>query len=376
MSRVLIIVVLLFLCLSAVGAVWSMTDLVQQAEREFGAADPNLSFFQKISYSARLVWNWAKVTQSLDIEGKERPFEIRQGETASMIAKRLAQEGFISDAGLFEIYLLYAGLDTRLQAGQYMLSASSNMIEIAHMLQDATPLEVSFVILPGWRLEEIAATLPTSGLAISEDEFLRLSRNPKLINLPAGSFDWTELQSLEGFMLPDIYQVRRDITAQELIRVILANFNAKVTLDMRLSFEKQGLDLKQAVTLASIVQREAVVESEQPMIAGVFINRLNAGMLLQSDPTVQYALGYNQDKQTWWTNPLSADQLQVNSPFNTYLYPGLPPGPICNPSLEALEAVANPQLDPQYYYFRASCDGSGLHKFAVTYDEHLANACQ
>lgn len=376
MSRVLIIVALLLLCLSATGVVWATTNLVQQAEREFGSADPNLPFFQKISYSARLMWNWVEVTQSLDAEGKQRPFEIRQGETASMIAERLAREGFISDAGLFQVYLLYAGLDTRLQAGQYMLSASSNMIEIAHALQDATPLEVPFVILPGWRLEEIAATLPTSGLAISEDEFLRLAQNPELVNLPTGSFDWSELQSLEGFMLPDIYHVRRDITAQELIRVILANFNAKVTLDMQLNFEKQGLNLKQAVTLASIVQREAVVESEQPIIAGVFINRLNSGMLLQSDPTVQYALGYNQDKQTWWTNPLSANQLQTNSPFNTYLYPGLPPGPICNPSLEALKAVANPQIEPRYYYFRASCDGSGRHKFAVTYDEHLANACQ
>ncbi|MEJ5202863.1 MAG: endolytic transglycosylase MltG, partial [Anaerolineales bacterium] len=281
-----------------------------------------------------------------------------------------------ADARLFEIYLLYAGLDTRLQAGDYKLSASSNMIEIAHALQDATPLEVPFVILSGWRLEEIATTLPTSGLSVSADEFLRLSGNPDLLSLPAGLTDWSGLVSLEGFLLPDVYQVRRDITAEALLELILSNFDAKVTPEMRLAFEKQGLTLKQAVTLASIVQREAVVVEEQPVIAAVFLNRLNAGMLLQSDPTVQYALGYNRDKETWWTNPLSAEQLQVQSPYNTYLYPGLPPGPICNPSLSALQAVANPQNDSRYYYFRASCDGSGRHSFASTYEEHLANACQ
>jgi UPF0755 protein len=106
----------------------------------------------------------------------------------------------------------------------------------------------------------------------------------------------------------------------------------------------------------------------------VFYNRLKAGANLASDPTVQYALGYNQDQATWWTNPLSQQDLQVDSPYNTYLYPSLPPGPISNPGLAALEAVAFP-ADTPYFYFRAACDNSGRHVFAKTYDEHLANAC-
>jgi len=110
------------------------------------------------------------------------------------------------------------------------------------------------------------------------------------------------------------------------------------------------------------------------MIASVFYNRLRASMKLDSDPTVQYALGYNDEKGTWWTNPLSLDDLKANSPFNTYLYPGLPPGPIANPSLEALKAVVFPAESP-YFYFRAACDNSGTHVFSVSFEEHVNNAC-
>jgi UPF0755 protein len=130
----------------------------------------------------------------------------------------------------------------------------------------------------------------------------------------------------------------------------------------------------QAVTLASIVQREAVVADERPQIASVFLNRLHAGMKLDTDPTVQYALGFNPIQGTWWTNPLNATDLQVDSPYNTYIYTGLPPGPIANPSLSALRAVAFPAETP-YYFFRARCDDSGLHDFAVTFEEHLQNGC-
>jgi UPF0755 protein len=116
-----------------------------------------------------------------------------------------------------------------------------------------------------------------------------------------------------------------------------------------------------------------VVEDEMPLIASVFYNRLAVGWKLESDPTVQYALGYNEAQGTWWTNPLSAADLQVDSPY-TYVYSGLPPGPIANPGLAALKAVAFPAQTP-YYYFRAACDGSGRHLFAETFDEHLGNAC-
>jgi UPF0755 protein len=137
---------------------------------------------------------------------------------------------------------------------------------------------------------------------------------------------------------------------------------------------EQGLSPYEGLILASIVEREAVVDEEKPMIASVFLNRMAIGMRLDSDPTVQYAAGYNEVQATWWSNPISWEQLQIDSPFNTYIYLGLPPAPICTPSLKAIEAVAYPEENP-YYYFRAACDGSGKHLFAVTYEEHLLNEC-
>jgi UPF0755 protein len=126
--------------------------------------------------------------------------------------------------------------------------------------------------------------------------------------------------------------------------------------------------------LASIIQKEDVMDEEQPLIASVFLNRLGAGMKLESDATTQYALGYNNTQKTWWTNPLSGDDLLIQSPYNTYVANGLPPGPICNPSISALRAVAYP-AKTKYMYFRAKCDGSGYHNFSTTFEQHAANAC-
>jgi UPF0755 protein len=205
---------------------------------------------------------------------------------------------------------------------------------------------------------------------ITPDEFLAAARSapPDLDFLPASV-------STEGFLYPDIYILPRRITAEQLVGEFIRNFSLHLSIDLREGFNRRGLDVYQAVTLASIVQREAVIADERAHIASVFLNRLNAGMKLDTDPTVQYALGYNTTQNTWWTNPLSAADLQFNSPYNTYLYAGLPPGPIANPSLSALRAVAFPAETP-YYFFRARCDGSGLHDFAVTFEEHLQNGCQ
>lgn len=238
-------------------------------------------------------------------------------------------------------------------------------------MQDATPSEVTFQILPGWRLDEIAAALPTSGLQFSPASFLKAARRPDASILPAG---FPNLKSLEGFMLPGEYQLKRDIPLEAFLVTVLQQFDEQVLQDMRDAYKQHGLNLTEAVALASMVQREAMVEDEQPIIASVFYNRLAGGMRLESDPTVQFALGYNKKQASWWTNPLSSDDLQIDSPYNTYLNGGLPPGPICNPGISALRAVAYPAETP-YYYFRARCDGSGKHSFAKTYQEHLQNAC-
>jgi peptidoglycan lytic transglycosylase G len=136
----------------------------------------------------------------------------------------------------------------------------------------------------------------------------------------------------------------------------------------------RGLTVYQAVTLASIVQREAILEEEMPLIASVFYNRMAQGWRLESDPTVQYAVGYQSDRGGWWPSPLLDSDFSMDSLYNTYIYYGLPPGPISNPGLSALKAVADP-ADTSYLFFRAACDGSGRHNFAETYTQHLSNAC-
>jgi UPF0755 protein len=180
--------------------------------------------------------------------------------------------------------------------------------------------------------------------------------------------------SLEGYLSPGSYKLHRNVSVEQMLGAFLDQFTTQLTPDLLEGFETQGLNLHQAVILASIVERESVDDNEMPMIASVFFNRLAAGMRLDTDPTVQYALGYNEYQNTWWTNPLSLDDLEVDSFYNTYRYSGLPPGPIAAPSLAALQAVAYPALTP-YYYFRAACDDSGGHVFAKSFEEHVGNAC-
>jgi UPF0755 protein len=231
-------------------------------------------------------------------------------------------------------------------------------------------LQAILTVLEGWRLEEIAAALPTSGLSISETDFWDAAHTSAIGFSFVG--DIPDPPSLEGFLFPDTYYLDPNATAIDATREMLANFDEQVTYELRAGFASQGLSLFEAVTMASIVEREAVVSDEKATIASVFLNRLAQNMSLDADPTVQYALGQQADG--WWKAPLSFDDLEVESPYNTYRYPGLPPGPIANPGLSSLEAVAFPD-QTTFLYFRALCDGSGRHAFARSFEEHVANAC-
>ena len=369
MSRRLItfLIVLTLLCLLAVGILVGIPALAAQ---RYGPVSATLGPLDQLDFSARLLWYDNQLIHPLDPNGREQSFTIEPGESIPSIGVRLEEVGLIRSAAAFRTYLVYTGLDTGIQAGDFQLSPALSIVDIAHKLQDATPEQVSFTILPGWRMEEIAASLSTSGLNITPDEFLTVARSaPHGIDfLPASV-------STEGFLYPDMYILSRDTTADALLMEFLRNFSLHMTIDLREGIDRQGLSIYEAVTLASIVQREAVVVDERAQIASVFFNRLQVGMKLDTDPTVQYALGYNTSQGTWWTNPLSTADLQIESPYNTYIYTGFPPGPISNPSLSALRAVAFPAETP-YYYFRARCDGSGLHVFSVTFEEHLQNGCQ
>jgi len=336
----------------------------------YGPPSERLSFLQVIQYSTKLVWDDGSLTKPLDPNASQQSFTVQQGESVESIADRLQQGGFIGDAGMFRDYLIYSGLDTSIQAGVYDdLSPAMSIVDIAQKMQNATSTQVTFVILSGWRMEEIAASLPTSGLNITPDAFLAAAKKPR------PGFDFlSDAGSMEGFLYPDSYILPRVTTADELVEVFVRNFDLHLTSDLRDGFGRQGLSIYQAVTLASIVQREAVREDEAPMIASVYLNRIKISMRLEADPTVQYALGYNTSRQVWWTNPLSVDDLKINSPYNTYIIDGLPPTPVSNPGLIALRAVAFP-AESSYYYFSARCDDSGYHNFAQTFQEQLQNLC-
>lgn len=370
--RILVVLFLVLLCLTIVGISLAIYQIPAQAEREFGPPSPALSLQQQILYGYRLLSSKDALLTPLDAGAQPRAFTVELGESVTSVAYRLEVERFVASADAFRNFLIYSGLDTGVQAGKYQLSPAMNSLEIARVLQDAVPGEVTFNILPGWRAEEIAAALPTSGLEITPEQFLALVQDPPESLFPAGM---TALDSLEGFLAPGSYTLKRESTAEELLRAFITRFDESVPTDLLDAFHNQGLNLFEAVTLASIVQREAMVTDEQPLIASVFYNRLASGMRLESDPTIQYALGYIESEKTWWKNPLAIDDLDYDSGYNTYVYGGLPPGPISNPGLPALQAVGYP-AQTGYFYFRAQCDGSGRHFFAVTFDEHLNNACR
>lgn len=339
-----------------------------RASRLFGPPAEHLSLSQRIQYSALLISYGDALTAPFNINSPERPFIVDQGEPVNSIADRLRREGLIANADAFRDYLIYTGLDITLQAGKYDLSPAMSIVDIAKEMQDATPKDITFTVLPGWRVEEVAASLPTSGLSISPEKFLTVANNPLKIDFVKG------MRTNEGFLFPDSYILPRETTVHQLIEAFTRNFAQHLTQDLREGFAAQGLDVYQAVTLASIVEREAVKEEEAPLIASVYLNRLKIGMKLDADPTVQYALGYDPIQQTWWKNPLALDDLKINSPYNTYSVPGLPPGPISNPGMIALRAVAFP-ADTPYLFFRAQCNDGGYHIFEETFEEHLENAC-
>jgi len=305
-------------------------------------------------------------------------FEIRAGEDATTVGNNLVAAALINDATLFSNYLRYYGLDRQLEAGVYELAPSMTIPEIAYVLTAGIPAEITVQIIEGWRREQIAEWLDQQpNLPFGSVEFLSATgpgeRPPAELgidsDIPPGS-------ALEGFLFPDTYNLPLDASAEELVMRMLENYSGKVTQQMRTDAAAQGLTMYQVLTVASIVEREARVPDERPSIASVYLNRLAAGMKLEADPTVQYAMGYQPDTGQWWNLALTqADYYAVDSPYNTYLYSGLPPGPIANPGLGSITAVIYP-ADTPFFFFRAACDGSGRHLFAVTFEEHVANACQ
>jgi UPF0755 protein len=303
-------------------------------------------------------------------------FTIEPGESLNAIANRLQSEKLVKDPDLFKRYLQYNGLDASIEAGDFELKQTMTIQQIAKALQEGRIAELNVRIPQGKRLEEIATSV-ASQVPISSTEFLKLAQDAGqwkaqfdfLNDLPAGA-------TLEGYIFPDTYSLPRDkVTARAVVLAALRNFDKQVTPQMRADLQAEGRTLYDAIRLASIVEREAGVEQERPTIAGVYLNRLNDGIALDADPTIQYALGNTRDPKTWWPQITQDDYQGVQSPYNTYINVGLPPSPIANPALASIQAAIYPEKH-DYYFFRASCNNDGTHRFAKSLEEQIANECR
>lgn len=285
--------------------------------------------------------------------GGETVFIIEKGESSSSIAKRLEDKGLIRNAFAFQVMLRLSGVGRQIQAGRFQLNSSMSSKEIAIALTHGF-LDQKVTLLEGWRVEEMAEYLEaTTGGRIKANEFLTYAR--------------------EGYMFPDTYLVAASTTAQEMAERMIGTFDQKVDDTFKKQLKAQGLTVEEAVILASLVEREAASKDDRPIVAGILLQRLRAGHPLEVDATVQYIIGKRPNSKQWWTKEITADDLQIDSPYNTRKYAGLPPGPISNPGLDVLRAVINPKKTNYWYYLT---DKRGVMHYAVTLDEHNENVAK
>lgn len=314
------------------------------------------------------------LTEPLSADTTPIRFTVAPGDTPRLVAQDLADAHLIADAGLFVTFVRANGLDTQIEAGTYFLTRAQSLTEIAYALTDSSSSQFPFRILEGWRMEEIAAAIDqTPMFGFSGADFLR-AVGPGAIPDPAfaAAVGLPPGAPLEGFLFPETYALPASVTPEMLRDILTDEFMLRAGTPLAASAAAQGMTMFEVVTLASIIQREAVRVDEMPLISSVYRNRLVAGKRLEADPTVQYGIGFREGR--WWPQITQADYSSAVSPWNTYLNTGLPPGPIANPGLAAINAALAPASSP-YIFFRAACDGSGYHNFAITYEEHVANAC-
>lgn len=368
-------VLLIFFFLLAIGLVLFMMYAVYTNSQVLGAPVSNVNMLNNMRYSIRLFANLDNLQQPMEFsEQSERKFTISNSDSALDVCFKLESEQFVLSGTSTCDYLTYKGKDRTLSPGTYTVANGLNAIQVATIIAENTNRDIQFSIFAGWRLEEIASAIGSLGFEFTEEEFLSFAYDPsteitQLIDLP-------EQRSLEGYLHPGFYSLKPTISLEEFILQSVNRTVAVIRQANQLRNEQSStLSTNDLVILASIIQRETLENSEMATIASVFFNRLEIGMRLETDPTVQYALGFDMLTQTWWKSPLYYADLGVDSDYNTYLVQGLPPGPICSPGREAIMAAFTPELTG-YYFFRAKCDGSFTHNFAVTYDEHLANGCE
>jgi UPF0755 protein len=272
-------------------------------------------------------------------------FVIPKGTAVRIVGNELKEQGLIRDPVVFFIYVKKNNLDHGIQAGAYKLSPSMNLTQIMDTIRHGT-VDIWITLPEGLRAEEIAQILKAE--------------------IPSYQESWVEaLKAQEGYLFPDTYLIPKDADIDSIISILKNNFYKKI--------EERGImrtdpQLSRIVTMASLIEREAITDEEKPMIASVMTNRLSDGIALDIDATLQYAKGKGQNGK-WWNVPTSEDK-KIPSLYNTYMNPGLPVGPISNPGIEAIVAAKNPARSGYYYYIH---DPKGVVHFATTLEEHNKN---
>jgi UPF0755 protein len=293
-------------------------------------------------------------------QGAEQFVEIPQGAGSVAIGDRLVAAGVIRDRFTYRTAVWMTGQGRHLKAGDYRFDRAMTPFDVIDKIArgDVDVIQVTFP--EGLTMREMASIFESHGLG-SASSFLEAAKDPAPIrDLDPAATD------LEGYLFPETYALTRKTDAGKLVRLMVAAFNRALAPELRAAAAEREQTIRQTVTLASIVEKETAKAEERPIVAGVYINRLRIGMPLQCDPTVIYAL----QRAGAFTGNLRRDDLAFDSPYNTYRYPGLPPGPIASPGKASLEAVVRP-ADVDFVYFVSRNDGS--HEFASTLGEHNRN---
>jgi len=295
---------------------------------------------------------------------------VKPGEGVIEIGDALEDAGVIDSAIRFRVLVALLGYEKMLQAGNYELEPNMPVLQVVYRMRRGIVSPNFVTLIEGWRLEQIADALDEQGI-ISREKFLKAA--------VAGTFDFDFLKRLgpqtplEGYLLPATYFYRRSDTAEDVIQQMLEAMDKSFTKELRSEALDVGLTMHGVLTLASIIEREAKVPEERPIMAQVFLKRLRLGTALEADPTVQYALAEDLasvEEFGYWKTELTKEDLGVDSLYNTYRYGGLPPGPISAPRTDSILAVIRP-AQTNYLFFVAKPDGS--HAFAETFDEHQRN---
>jgi UPF0755 protein len=287
--------------------------------------------------------------------GEAKQFTVASGENAPTVAQHLVDAGLLRSRNAFVTYVNFHGLRPLLKAGQYSIAPTMSGAEIAQLVAGGRTTTKRLIVPEGYRISQIETAAAKEG--IPKEDFQAALAAPHtqafLAGRPAGI-------NLEGYLFPDSYQIGSSTTAAELVNAMLDNFGKRVGPEYNQAFAEQGLTLHQGLTLASIVEREVSNPADRPIVAQIFLKRFRSGQSLGSDVTAVYAAELL--KTSFDTN--------LDSPYNTRRYAGLPPGPICSPGLDAMDAVAHPATT-DYLFFLSGDDGKTY--FAKTYAQHQQN---